>query len=176
MNKPKILAIVGSLNVPSANATLVQQIKAKYQSVFDISVFHSLDTLPHFNPILDTENPPEAVTVLRKAIIEADGVLFCTPEYIFSLPCSLKNVFEWMVSTVIFTNKPSAFIVASSSGEKAYEQLELMLKTVGALLSNNSGVLIKGIKSKVNSNGELTDTEALRKIEEMMVALKHSIS
>jgi hypothetical protein len=51
-----------------------------------------------------------------------------------------------------------------------------MLKTVGASLSSDSGVLIKGIKSKVNNNGELIDTEALRKIEEMMAALKHSIS
>jgi chromate reductase len=52
-------------------------------------LFNSIDQLPHFNPDLDNEAPPESVLRFRQQIQEADGVLICTPEYVFSLPGSL---------------------------------------------------------------------------------------
>ncbi len=63
---------------------------------------------------LDGENPPEAVLAFRKQIAAADGVLICTPEYVFTLPGSLKNALEWCVSTTIFSQKPTGLITASA--------------------------------------------------------------
>jgi NAD(P)H-dependent FMN reductase len=38
---------------------------------------------------------PAAINVLADAIRAADGVIFCTPEYNFSLPGGLKNAIDW---------------------------------------------------------------------------------
>ena len=70
----------------------------------------------------------------RKSIEEADAVLICTPEYVFSLPGILKNALEWTVSTTVFSDKPTALLTASSSGEKAHESLLLVMKTLGLSL------------------------------------------
>lgn len=122
--------------------------------------------MPHFNPDLDTENPPEKVTSFRNKISQADGVIICTPEYVFSLPGSLKNALEWCVSTTIFLNKKAGLITASASGEMGHEQLLLIMKTLDAKFSANTQVLIQGIRGKISEEGKIInkDTEtALQK-------------
>jgi NAD(P)H-dependent FMN reductase len=61
----------------------------------------------------------QQLLAFRKKIEDADGVLICTPEYVYSLPGSLKNAVEWMVSTTLFTDKPAALITAASSGTES---------------------------------------------------------
>ncbi|WP_363317949.1 NAD(P)H-dependent oxidoreductase [uncultured Algibacter sp.] len=43
----------------------------------------------------------------RNKIENADGIVICTPEYVFSIPSGLKNTIEWCVSTNAFSNKPT---------------------------------------------------------------------
>ncbi len=106
------------------------------------------------------EPAPEAVTALRQQITEADGVIICcTPEYVFSLPGSLKNALEWMVSTVIFDGKPMGLITASTSGEKGHEQLLLVMRTLLAALTEETQLLIKGVKAKVATDGQIKDAD-----------------
>ena len=72
---------------------------------------------------------------LRKDIERADGVIICTPEYIFSIPSGLKNVIEWCVATTIFTDKPTGLITASANGLQGHEELKLIMRTrSGAVL------------------------------------------
>jgi chromate reductase len=165
---PKIFAIIGSTRVQSANLQLAQWIAKMYQNKLDIEIYTQLDTLPHFNPDLDGENPPKSVTDFRKKIEEADGVLICTPEYVFSLPGSLKNALEWTVSTVVFSDKPSCLFTASSSGEKAHESLVLIMRTLGAKFNDNLQLWLKGVRNKINENGEINDPEVIQKIQDLM--------
>ncbi len=88
--------------------------------------------MPHFNPDLDTEEPPGTVKDLRRRLKESDGVLICTPEYVFGVPGALKNAIDWAVSSGEFSDKPTALITASLGGEKAHESLFLTLQTVEA--------------------------------------------
>ena len=176
MNKPNVLAIVGSMNAGSINAQIIHKLKASYEHLINIDIYEDIGSLPHFSPHLDTDIAPESVVHLRHLLTRADGVLFCTPEYIFSLPSIVKNIFEWMVSTVIFTDKPSAFIIAASSGDKAFEQMELMLKTVGAKMDSDSNVLIKGVKSKTTIDGDITNKETKAAIDKLVAALIQSIN
>jgi chromate reductase len=99
---------------------------------------------------------------------EADGILICTPEYVFSLPGSLKNAIEWMVSTTILTDKPAALITASSSGQKAHESLNLVMRTVGVKLGEKSSLLIQAPKTKITEDGTITDETTLLSIKELM--------
>jgi chromate reductase len=50
--------------------------------------------LPLYNQDDDTATPPPTFTEFRSRIKEADGVLFCTPEYNRSVPAVLKNAID----------------------------------------------------------------------------------
>lgn len=157
--KNKILAISGSTRKNSSNFNVLRYISEHINSDFELEIFEDLVMLPHFNPDLDTENPPKEISLFRNKIIEADGVIICTPEYVFSLPGSLKNALEWCVSTTIFSNKNVGLITASASGEKAHEQLLLVMKTIEAKFDKNTQLLIQGVRGKVDNDGKITHTE-----------------
>ncbi len=155
----KILAICGSTRSDSANLKLLRVLAQWAGSRYDFTIYEGLASLPHFNPDLDMEPAPEAVTALRQQITEADGVVICTPEYVFSLPGSLKNALEWMVSTVIFEGKPTGLITASASGEKGHEQLLLVMRTLSAAFTEETQLLIKSVKAKLGPDGQIKDAE-----------------
>jgi chromate reductase, NAD(P)H dehydrogenase (quinone) len=113
--KKNILAIIGSASSNSANLKLVEQIALLTKDNFNLSIYTDLKTLPHFDPELSVNHPPEAIIALRKAIQNADGILICTPEYIFSIPSGQKNAIEWCIATTIFSDKPTGLITASAS-------------------------------------------------------------
>jgi len=97
MEKVKILAITGSTRNNSSNYKILKFISEHIKDSFEVEIFEDLAEIPHFNPDLDKENPPKEVEVFRNKIISADGVIICTPEYVFSLPGSLKNALDWCV-------------------------------------------------------------------------------
>jgi NAD(P)H-dependent FMN reductase len=107
---------------------------------------------------------------------DADAVIICTPEYVFSLPGVLKNALEWTVSTMVFSYKPFAFIVASASGEKAFESLDLVMKTLLQVpIEDSRKLLIRGGRGKVNEAGEFADETTVKEIERVMEALINQI-
>ena len=173
--KKKILAISGSTKKHSSNGAILKFIAEFYQDVLDVVIYDRIDTLPHFNPDLDQGDPPPTVKELRALIREADGVLICTPEYVFSLPGSLKNAIEWNVSTTNFSNKPVAFIVAAASGEKAFEALDLVMTTIESRIAEDSRLLIKGVKGKMGGEGELKDPRTADQIKAVIASLRKSM-
>ena len=151
-----ILSITGSASKGSLNQMILANIASLAAENVKFNEF-DLMLLPHFNPTDSIDHPPAPVVEFRQKIEEADGVIICTPEYIFSIPALLKNALEWCVATTVFSNKPVALITASSSGVKAHEQLQLIMNTVGATFTNETTLLISGAKSKLNIQGEFTD-------------------
>lgn len=162
--RKKIFVIIGSTRAQSSNLKLVQKIEAALIDNFDFVIYESLSALPHFNPDLDNEQPPAQVVELRKQIAAADGILICTPEYVFSLPGSLKNAIEWCVSTTVFSKKPIGLITASASGEKAHEELQLIMKTVETIFTEETTLLIRGIKGKFDDHGNIKDADTQTKL------------
>lgn len=169
MQQKKILALCGSTKKNSTNEQLLNYIAHHFQEELEVSFFKELDQLPHFNPGIDQENPPKLVVQMRQQIAEADGVLICTPEYVFSLPGVLKNAIEWCVSTTVFSNKPTAFIVASASGEKAFEALELILQTIEVRVNSEASLLIRGAKGKMVAN-DTPNPETQNQITKLITA------
>ena len=162
--KKNILAICGSTRQSSANLHIIHTIAKLGVDSLNIT-FYDITTLPYFNQDITDEQVPESVKYFRNAIAKADAVLICTPEYVFSLPGILKNAIEWTVSTTVFSDKPTALITASSSGEKAHESLLLVMKTLGVKTDDKLCLLISGVKSKLNNDGEVVDTELKNKLE-----------
>lgn len=155
----KIFAITGSTRRNSSNYKILKYISENIKIGFEVEIFEDIDEIPHFNPDLDTENPPKEVKEFRDKIVQADGIIICTPEYVFSLPGSLKNALEWCVSTTIFSNKKTGLITASASGEMGHEQLLLIMKTLEAKFESNTQLLIQGIRGKINEEGKIINKE-----------------
>ncbi|HJV18533.1 MAG TPA: NADPH-dependent FMN reductase [Sediminibacterium sp.] len=155
--KKNILAIIGSASSNSSNLRLVQQIALLSENSLNIEIFEGLQSLPHFNAALSVNRPPEAVQLIRQKIEQADGILICTPEYIFSIPSGLKNLFEWCVATTIFAQKPTGLITASANGEKGHCELMLIMQTIEAKFTEETSLLINGIKSKIDLEGNLQE-------------------
>jgi chromate reductase, NAD(P)H dehydrogenase (quinone) len=101
---------------------------------------------------------------LRNPIQNADGVIICTPEYVFSIPSGLKNAIEWCIATTIFTDKPCGLITASASGEKGHEELQLIMKTVMVKFTDETTLLIQGVKGKFDEQGNLIDNKIYKQL------------
>ena len=165
IKKIKIFAITGSTRKNSSNFKILQFISDNIKSQFEVEIFEDLEGIPHFNPDLDNDFPPEKIISFRNKIIQADGILICTPEYVFSLPGSLKNALEWCVSTTIFSNKKTGLITASASGEMAHQQLLLIMKTLEAGFEENKQLLIQGIRGKIDDAGKVTNIKTLESLQ-----------
>lgn len=169
--KKNILAICGSTRKNSANQHIINAIAKLSTDTLDIVIYERLTALPYFNQDITDAEVSLEVQNFRNQISKADGVIICTPEYVFSLPGVLKNAIEWTVSTTVFSDKPTALITASSSGEKAHESLLLVMKTLGIKTNDNLCVLISGVKSKLNAEGEVIDMELNQKLKNLISSL-----
>jgi len=173
----KVLVICGSTRQESSNLHIIKAIKKMAEHQFVVQIFEELDTLPHFNPDLDKDPLDINVVKWRQILTEIDGILICTPEYVFSLPGTLKNALEWLVSTTILSKKPTALITASGQGVKAHEQLLLIMKTIEARFTEDTQLHISGIRAKVDQHGILIDGDTMVRIthlinhfEELLIA------
>jgi NAD(P)H-dependent FMN reductase len=159
-----ILAISGSLRVRSTNLTIIEAIAEMFADEIKVTIYDGLASLPHFNPDLEKGVPVPEIEDFRRRIRASDGVLICTPEYVFSIPGVLKNALEWTVGTNDFEGVPVALITASSLGEKTHESLFLVLKTIGARISEKTALLISGARTRINSEGKITDAPTVEAI------------
>ena len=77
----RILAISGSLRSTSANTTVLRAAQILAPPGVEVIRYEKLGVLPHFNPDLDGDEPPELVLELRSEVGLADGLLISSPEY-----------------------------------------------------------------------------------------------
>src|ERR1700750_2522295 len=116
MNK-NILAISGSLRSESSNHAILRALGDMMTADINYKIYNGISDIPAFDPGLDNENSPSAVTSFRKQLSDADGIIICTPEYAYGVPGALKNAIDWTVSSASFSGKPTALITASTGGE-----------------------------------------------------------
>lgn len=177
MNEWKLVAISGSLRQTSSNTALMNAIIALAPENMKFTIYDGLDDLPHFNPDIDVDEGPATVRELRTLLREADGVLFCTPEYGNGVPGVLKNALDWLVSTTVFMNKPTAVISASPSpmgGDKAHASLLLTLTMINAKLVDKAALIIPYITMKMNKAGTITDSELKQKLLSVLRELEQA--
>jgi chromate reductase len=110
----KIAIIVGSLREGSINRKVARSICALRDDNLDCSMIEIGD-LPLYNQDFDG-SPPEQYVRFRRQIAEADGVLFCSPEYNRGIPGVLKNAIDVgsrPYGQSVFDKKPAAIVTAS---------------------------------------------------------------
>ncbi|SMG17117.1 NADPH-dependent FMN reductase [Arenibacter troitsensis] len=171
-HRKKIIGICGSASQYSANLSILKYIAESEKSEFDFEIIDDLASFPQFRTELTDKNVPEKIVAFRQKVTNADGILICTPEYVFSIPSGLKNILEWCVSTTVFSDKPIGLITASASGEKGHEQLKLIMETIQTNFTEETTLLIKGIKSKVSQNGKITDIKTKSELRKLIESFK----
>jgi chromate reductase, NAD(P)H dehydrogenase (quinone) len=114
----RVLGISGSLRSGSHNTSLLREAGRHMRDGVEYAIYDGLREIPPYDEDLDAQGTPAAVADLKRAITEADGVLFATPEYNSSIPGQLKNAIDWVsrpFATNPLRNKPVA-VVGSSTG------------------------------------------------------------
>ncbi len=174
-----ILGISGSLNPASSNSAVVRAAAALVPEGMKFTIYEGLGELPHFTPHLDGDEPPPAVRELRRLLRAADGVFVCTPEYAHGMPGSLKNAFDWVVSSGEFDGgKPAAALSASPSylgGDKALAALTQTLAVLGAHVPAGASLAIPYIRKKLDAEGHVTDSETLDALRSVLGVLAGAI-
>jgi len=174
--KKNIFVIIGSASENSANEKIIGYLEELAKDDFNFIVFKGLKTLPHFDPELSIGLPPKEIIEFRNHVEHADGIVICTPEYVFSIPGGLKNAIEWCVATTVFSDKPTGIITASASGQKGHQELQLIMKTIGAKVTTETALLIQGVKGKVNDQGQITDDKTKKALTKFTNELKILVS
>jgi chromate reductase, NAD(P)H dehydrogenase (quinone) len=164
----KIFALCGSTRQNSINLELLKIISDLEKETIELQIFTQIGYFPHFNPDIDNpEHTPTFVEDFRNKLKQADGILICTPEYAMGVPGTLKNALDWTVSSMEFSQKPTALITASTSGEKGHQSLLETLKVIEAKIDNKTSLLISSPKTKIR-DGVIIDEETLKNVKSVM--------
>ena len=124
----QLLILTGSLRKESSSSALARALEKRMGAKAAIERF-DIGTLPHYNADL---GKPDDVQALIAAIDRADGVLFVTPEYNYSIPGVLKNAIDWASRPAYksaFRGKP-CFVVTSSGGAMGGVRAQSHLKYI----------------------------------------------
>src|SRR3954468_21659710 len=158
----RILAISGSLRAQSSNTSLLRLPAAVAPAAVIVELYDGLARLPHFNPDDDLDVPPPPVLELRRRVGEADGLLFCSPEYAHGVPGSLKNALDWLVASVELPDKPVASLNASPLSTYAQASLLETLTVMSTRIVREAWVTIPVGRGDVDAQGIIASPDIAR--------------
>ncbi len=111
MAELKVLVICGSLRKGSYNAALTRALPGLAPPEMKLITAPSIGTFPLYNAdVQEVSGFPAPANELAAAVRAADGVLFVSPEYNWSMPGVLKNAIDWVsrMKDQPFEGKPVA--------------------------------------------------------------------
>jgi len=154
-----ILAVVGSLRKQSLNLALARETAAVMPQGSRLTIYDRLGDLPLFNS--DVADHP-AVLHWNEAVTAADGVLFVTPEYNYSIPGVLKNAIDWASrgKPSPLHRKPTAIMgsaVGVSGSIRAQNHLRGIMVYFDAPTMSQPEFVLPRAFEKFSPSGELTD-------------------
>jgi len=155
----RLLAISGSLRARSSNTSLLRLAMEVAPDDVRVVMYDGLASLPHFNPDDDVDTPPAPVLDLRARVGEADGLLFCSPEYAHGVPGSLKNALDWLVASVELPHKPVALLNASPWATHAQASLVETLTVMTTRIVREACVTITVTRGDLAADGTIESTE-----------------
>ncbi|KAI9115266.1 hypothetical protein K1719_013585 [Acacia pycnantha] len=94
----KVVAICGSLRKGSYNRGLIRSAVELSKGAVEGVEIEEVDiaSLPMLNTDLEKQGTfPAEVEAFCRKILEADSILFASPEYNFSVTAPLKNAMDW---------------------------------------------------------------------------------
>jgi chromate reductase len=156
----KLVGICGSTRVKSLNRALLRAVAETLPDGATLEILDGPLQLPIFNS--DLPEPAE-VTALKQAIAAADGLVFATPEYNYSIPGGLKNALDWVSRPPAqspLRGKPIALCGAASgmSGTiRAQSHMRNILVYSDSFVLGQPEVLIPRAQDRFDADGRLHD-------------------
>jgi chromate reductase len=152
----QFVTLLGSLRRASYNAAVARALPSLAPEDVTITALPSVAEFPLYDADLQAAGIPAAVLAMASAIKAADGVIFVTPEYNYSVPGALKNAVDWLsrVAPQPFAGKPVAIQSASSGllgGARAQYHLRQILVFLDAQVLNKPEVMIGQVGGKVDA-------------------------
>lgn len=159
-----VVVLLGSLSENSINKTLAKAIEklAEGRLHFD---YLDIAALPFYNNDL-WDNPPAAVTELKRRVEAADAVLIVTPEFNRSFPALIKNALDWASRPYgqnSWTGKPLALAGASigAPGTAAGQsQLRSVLPVLGFVVMGQPEVYFHFQPGLIDEHFEVSDDQS----------------
>lgn len=165
----QLLFIPGSLREASSSRATVRALVRCLEPGITCQVADP-GLLPHYNADLDKD---PAVERFIAEVSAADGVVFVTPEYNYSVPGLLKNAIDWASRPAynsVFKGKP-CFIVSVSSGAlggvRAQAHLKYILNGMLARPFPCQEIVIPQVNAKI-TDSHLAD-ETILKFSELNI-------
>jgi chromate reductase, NAD(P)H dehydrogenase (quinone) len=177
-NAISILGIPGSLRNGSYNRLLLNAARELMPSIAQLEVYDLAD-IPIYNQ--DNEQAlPRSVEIFKQKILQADAILFASPEYNYSIPAVLKNAIDWAsrpMGKSAWARKPAAVIGASAGmlgSVRAQYHLRQVLVALDMPTVNQPEVLVGTARACFDADGRLTDAtsrDLLKRLLENLVDL-----
>ena len=158
----RVLVMVGSLRTASSAAALARALAGRLPEGATAE-FADIGALPLYNADHDGGVP---VARLLDQVGKADGVLFVTPEYNYSVPGVLKNAIDWASRPAyqsVFKGKSCLVISVSGGamgGVRAQGHLKYILNAMLAVLHPGQEIIVPEAPKKMK-DGVFADDAVL---------------
>ncbi|KAF9592226.1 hypothetical protein IFM89_012802 [Coptis chinensis] len=176
----KVAALCGSLRKASYNRGLVNSaVQIANESIPGLQIeFIEIEPLPFINTDLEVNGTyPPVVEAFRQKILEADSILFASPEYNYSLSPPLKNAIDWASRPPnCWADKPAAII--SAGGGWGGGRSQYHLRQVGIYIDlhfiNKPEFFLNAFQlpKKFESDGTLIDPHTKENIKQVLLSLQ----
>ncbi|KAI3981642.1 hypothetical protein MKX01_000120 [Papaver californicum] len=176
----KVAALCGSLRKASYHRGLINSaIQICNESIPGMKIeFINIEHLPFVNQDLEVDGTfPPVVEAFRQKILEADSVLFASPEYNYSVTAPLKNAIDWASRPLnVWADKPAAVI--STGGNAGGSRSQYHLRQIGVYIDlhfiNKPEFSLNAYQEpmKFDADGNLIDLESKEKLKEVLLSLK----
>jgi len=171
-----LLAISGSLRQASTNTALLAAVAHLAPAGMTIELYEGLAALPHFNPDLEIDPLPPAVTDLRARIGAANGLLISSPEYARGIPGSLKNALDWLVGSHDFPEKPVALFHASERNIASRAALQLVLETMSARVIEDATITLPLLGAQTDARAIAENPQTAEIVRTALTAFARAIT
>ncbi|VVA29544.1 PREDICTED: NADPH [Prunus dulcis] len=176
----RVAALSGSLRKSSYNRGLIRSaIEISKTSINGLQIeYIDISPLPLLNTDLEGKGSfPPAIEAFRQKILEADSILFASPEYNYSFTAPLKNAIDWASRPPnVWADKAAAIV--SAGGDFGGGRSQYHLRQVGVFLDlhfiNKPEFFLNAFQppTKFDSDGNLIDEQAKERLKEVLLSLQ----
>ena len=170
----KIIGISGSLRKASYNTSLLRALISLQPQAMEIEPIR-LSGIPIYDG--DDEKAtgkPATILELDQKIRAADGVVFVTPEYNFSIPGGLKNAIDWLSRGSSPLKGKRVGIMGASDGPmgtaRSQYQLRQTLQSQESIVMPRPEIFVSTAHDKFDAEGTLTDAATLERLKKWLKA------
>ena len=175
MSEPniKLAAFCGSLRKASFNRLALQAFAQRLPQGASVETIE-IDW-PLYSADIQAQGFPAPVQAAYQKVLAADGIVFASPEYNYSVSGALKNAIDWLsrFTPQPFAGKPMAVFGASGgplgTARSQYHLRQMMIFLDGRFV-NKPEVMIGGAPAKF-IDGKFTDEAGSKLLSDLGAAL-----